>query len=300
MVPTLLFPLFAALLTLSIAFPHDRSSLSSRHNRLAHRAELVEPRSVSKRCQNRNSVKNDTASHVISVASGAGLIKATSSACGPSGATKETTSASGPNGNIYWLNCGITDEDDTEDSKGWNPPNVTIGELVYLDLQDVITQPNNIYQLCASYVPLFEKYGKMYGIPPILMAAFAMQESSCNPDAVGEGGEQGLMQISKDKCGGAPDGNCRDPDFNIHTATKFFYDLLASNNGNALLSFGSYNGWFMGMTLADATAAATSSCCHCQNNLAYIHGIVNAGLLGIDSHSLTPPKVFDNLAVCGA
>lgn len=31
-----------------------------------------------------------------------------------------------------------------------------------------------------------------------------------------------------------------------------------------------------------------------------IHGIVNAGLLGIDSHSLTPPKVFDNLAVCGA
>lgn len=124
---------------------------------------------------------------------------------------EETTSASGPNGNIYWLNCGITDEDDTEDSKGWNPPNVTIGELVYLDLQDVITQPNNIYQLCASYVPLFEKYGKMYGIPPILMAAFAMQESSCNPDAVGEGGEQGLMQISKDKCGGAPDDNCRDP-----------------------------------------------------------------------------------------
>lgn len=38
-----------------------------------------------------------------------------------------------------------------------------------------------------------------------------MQESSCNADTVGEGGEQGLMQISGDKCDGAPKGNCLDP-----------------------------------------------------------------------------------------
>lgn len=38
-----------------------------------------------------------------------------------------------------------------------------------------------------------------------------MQESTCNPGAVGEGGEQGLMQISKDKCVNAPGGNCQDP-----------------------------------------------------------------------------------------
>lgn len=38
-----------------------------------------------------------------------------------------------------------------------------------------------------------------------------MQESSCNPDTVGGAGEQGLMQITVDKCGGAPGSNCRDP-----------------------------------------------------------------------------------------
>ena len=38
-----------------------------------------------------------------------------------------------------------------------------------------------------------------------------MQESGCNPNAVGGAGEQGLMQITKDKCGGAPGGNCQDP-----------------------------------------------------------------------------------------
>lgn len=37
-----------------------------------------------------------------------------------------------------------------------------------------------------------------------------MQESSCNPGTVGGAGEQGLMQITKDKCGGAPGGNCKD------------------------------------------------------------------------------------------
>ena len=119
--------------------------------------------------------------------------------------TGETTSTSGPNGSIYWLNNGI------DKSTGWNPPNVTVSDLVYRDLKTVTAEPNNIYEPCAPYVQMFEEYGEEFGVPPIMMAAFAMQESSCNPDAVGEGGEQGLMQISKDKCGGAPNGNCKDP-----------------------------------------------------------------------------------------
>lgn len=48
-------------------------------------------------------------------------------------------------------------------------------------------------------------------VPPIMLASFAMQESSCNPATVGGAGEQGLMQITKDKCGSAPGGNCKDP-----------------------------------------------------------------------------------------
>lgn len=37
-----------------------------------------------------------------------------------------------------------------------------------------------------------------------------MQESSCNPNTVGGAGEQGLMQLTKDKCTNAPNGNCKD------------------------------------------------------------------------------------------
>ncbi len=54
-------------------------------------------------------------------------------------------------------------------------------------------------------------FGQPYlPVPPIIIASIAMQESSCNPHTVGGGGEQGLMQITKDKCGGAPGGNCQD------------------------------------------------------------------------------------------
>ena len=48
-------------------------------------------------------------------------------------------------------------------------------------------------------------------VPAIMIASFALQESNCNPDTIGGAGEQGLMQLTKDKCGAAPDGNCRDP-----------------------------------------------------------------------------------------
>lgn len=66
-------------------------------------------------------------------------------------------------------------------------------------------------------------------VPAIFLASIAMQESSCDPNKTGGAGEQGLMQITKvsrtaqilprphrltrfqDKCGDAPDGNCKEP-----------------------------------------------------------------------------------------
>lgn len=92
-----------------------------------------------------------------------------------------------------------------------------------------------------------------------------MQESSCNAETVGGAGEQGLMQLTKDKCGGAPDGNCKDPvsyllnliyfaelvinkEYNIRTGTEFFSTTLKNNDGNLLLTLGNYNGWPEGMT----------------------------------------------------
>jgi membrane-bound lytic murein transglycosylase MltF len=58
---------------------------------------------------------------------------------------------------------------------------------------------------------MFNKHASEFGLKPIMLAAFAMQESTCNPATVGGGGEQGLMQLTEDKCGAAPGGDCRDP-----------------------------------------------------------------------------------------
>lgn len=57
-------------------------------------------------------------------------------------------------------------------------------------------------------------------VPPIFLAAFAMQESSCKADVKGDnGGAWGLMQITQDKCGGAPGGNCVS---DLHRVTATF------------------------------------------------------------------------------
>ena len=204
-----------------------------------------------------------------------------------------TTQTSGPNGSINWLNCGVRGD-------GWKPPHVRVENLISHSLESALADPKSPFHACAAYVPLFEKYGHEFGVPAILLASFAMQESTCNRNAVGGGGEQGIMQISKDKCHRAPDGDCKNPvgtdllliaqanlqakDFNIRTAADFFSGLLKSNGDNVLLSIGSYNGWVPGMTVvsfmllictfffslriqARATAAAHSACCRCQNNL---------------------------------
>lgn len=68
-------------------------------------------------------------------------------------------------------------------------------------------------------------------VPPIMLAAFAMQESSCNPDETGGGGEQGLMQITSDKCGDAPNGNCKDPVCELPFTLNFCYQLTVHHAG---------------------------------------------------------------------
>jgi len=132
-----------------------------------------------------------------------------------------------------------------------------------------------------------------------MIASFALQESNCNPDTIGGAGEQGLMQLTKDKCGAAPDGNCRDPDYNIRTGAQFFADTLAGNNGDVLLSIGHYNGWYQGLTYAGATAAANTQCCRCQNNADYIQQYMNGWLQNINVYGGWPRVgKFFNLDIC--
>jgi hypothetical protein len=221
----------------------------------------------------------------------AGLIDVTVSRCGSNGATKKITSTTGPNGDIDWLNCGIT-------GSGWNPPFITVNDIVAVDLSQAVKEPGTPFSACGQFVSLFEKYADQYGLKAIMLASFAMQESSCNPATVGGAGEQGLMQLTVDKCGGAPGGNCKDPDYNIKTGAKYFSQTLSDNGGNLLLSIGEYNGWYSGLTVAKATAAAHTSCCRCQNNLDYLFQYMNGWVQNVDAYSLNLGK-YHNLNVCG-
>ena len=84
-------------------------------------------------------------------------------------------------------------------------------DLLVKSLADSLNSGNSVFENCRPFVQLFEQYGSQFGVPSIMLASFAMQESTCNPETVGGAGEQGLMQLTSDKCGDAPGGNCRDP-----------------------------------------------------------------------------------------
>ncbi|KAL0956375.1 hypothetical protein HGRIS_002523 [Hohenbuehelia grisea] len=313
MKPSIAF--FLALSTASVLAslqPHGHSDLVARHNRMVKKAVAVpSKRATQRRCKKRKSQLDNASSpksaakasegsskppakeakHTPSL-SDANVLKVESNKCGPIGATKKTTAVSGPNGNIDWLNCGL-------ESGGWNPQYVRIEDIVTVPLDDALKSPSSPFKACKDFVPIFDKYGAQFGIPPIMLASFAMQESSCNPNTIGGGGEQGLMQITQEKCGGAPGGDCRNPDFNIRTGAKFFADTLNRNNGDLLRSLGSYNGWFVKMTANDARAAAKTSCCRCQNNMDYLHQFLNGWLQNINAYDsgLRLGKFF-NLDVC--
>jgi hypothetical protein len=85
------------------------------------------------------------------------------------------------------------------------------------------------------------------------------------------------MQLTRDKCGKAPNGNCKDvvrhiigqfdslrkfnldnnQGFNVNAGAKLFTTLLDQNDGNILIAIGNYNGWSLGMTIV-----SVFSCSH--------------------------------------
>jgi len=210
--------------------------------------------------------------------SGAGLFSFVSSTCGKSGATEDITTMTGPNGAMDFLNCGLYSDG------GWNPPDVHIDMVQAVSLDETIEDDNSPFSACKPYVYLFDKYGAELGLPPILLASIAMQESSCNAGAMGDnGGAYGLMQITEDKCTSGI--NCSDPDYNIKTGAYYFKSRLDANNGNILLALGEYNGWYSGLTVSKATAIK-DTCCQCQNNLNYHQQMLNGWFQGRDGSSL--------------
>ncbi|KAJ6500101.1 glycoside hydrolase family 23 protein [Mycena vitilis] len=227
----------------------------------------------------------------INNGSTSGTIQVVDKRCGPSNASTKTTATTGPNGDIDWLNCGLTT------SSGWNPPNVRMQDIIVKDLRTALKEPGTPYLACSKYVEMFYQYATQTKIQPIMLAAFAMQESSCNASTIGEGGEQGIMQLSPEKCGNAPNHDCTDPAYNIETAAIYLAQTLSDSGGNVLLSIGIYNGWKSGLTQSKATAARHSSCCLCQNNLDYLQQYMNGWLQNIDAYSSNLGK-YHNLDAC--
>lgn len=112
-----------------------------------------------------------------------GVLAVTDGTCGWSGADDTH-----PNGAEDWLNCGLN-------GGGWTPPHVTIDQLVAAELD-----ASGVFSPCGDFIGKFKQYGGEFNVHPIMLASFAMQESTCNPGATGGNGEAGLMQISPPNC----------------------------------------------------------------------------------------------------
>jgi len=76
---------------------------------------------------------------------------------------------------------------------------MTVSELTYVDLTDDLGSGNLPFAPCKQYFSMFNSVAKANGTPPIMMASFAMQESTCNPKSY-SADCYGLFQLSGDKC----------------------------------------------------------------------------------------------------
>ncbi|GAA5883314.1 hypothetical protein JCM16303_006685 [Sporobolomyces ruberrimus] len=208
--------------------------------------------------------------------------------CGASGATDEF-----PNGSESWLNCGLSK---SNPQGKWTPPQgVTLDHITTVSIEHALAT-NSVWEPCKPFIPLFERIAKEENLPAILLASFALQESTCNPHTQGDnGGAFGLMQITEDKCNGMDAKGCSEPEYNVRTAAKYFNTELSNRGGRFLEALGAYNGWYPGLSWEGATAAQYGDCCHCMNNIDYLYQMTNGWLLGRTGYEMGSAK---NLAVC--
>jgi soluble lytic murein transglycosylase-like protein len=151
--------------------------------------------------------------------------------------------------------------------------------------------PGQVFAACSDYLDLFNQWGASTGLPPILLAAIASQESGCNPNARGPNGEYGLMQITPDKCY-VPDESCLNPSTNIQIGATYFSNTVDAGGGNLALALGQYNGWYPGLTQGAADSAAT---CGARNNLDYLHMVLNGFMQGVDPRANPRMGTFFNV-----
>ena len=54
------------------------------------------------------------------------------------------------------MNCGLT-------AGGWNPPHVTVNDVITVDLGAALNDPNTPFKACSPYIDLFYKYAGEHG-----------------------------------------------------------------------------------------------------------------------------------------
>lgn len=105
-----------------------------------------------------------------------------------------------PNGTQDFLNCGV-------ESGGWSPPDVKLSDLKMLSPEQA--GESKLFAPCKKHLWAFKNAAAKHNVPLTVLLSFAFQESSCDTNLGGNGRENGLMQLTDDKCGGAPKGDCK-------------------------------------------------------------------------------------------
>jgi soluble lytic murein transglycosylase-like protein len=78
-------------------------------------------------------------------------------------------------------------------------------------------------------------------VPPGLVRAVIMAESSGDPSAISLAGAQGLMQLMPATAAGCGIANAFDPPENVQCGTAYLHELLTRYHGNAVLAVAAYN-----------------------------------------------------------
>lgn len=198
---------------------------------------------------------------------------------GPCGSI--TTNDNCPNGEQWWLNCGISLDDH---DAAWAPPFMGLEDIVYQDFS------HGDWAGCEAFAWAFNDPECNLGVNPAILAAIARQESSCNPDVRGKNGEYGLMQVMPFNC--MDESVCQDVWQNIRNGANVFKTYLDQSGGNVLLALGKYNGWKENLTYNQATQAARDGNCWAQNNLDYLHQMLNGFVVGRNAYANDFPTMF--------
>lgn len=78
---------------------------------------------------------------------GVGLYTFVDKTCGKSGAIEDVTKTAGPNGAMDWLNCGL-------DGNGWTPPDVKLEDVLVMQLDEALEDPNSPFQACKPFLDM--------------------------------------------------------------------------------------------------------------------------------------------------